>query len=76
MTQTLYNLARASGHEALIGQLDPLKRGGAPIEVARAIAFLACDDASYTSGQALIVDGGLSSSLPFSRPRKLGQPSF
>lgn len=36
----------------------PLGRGGEPVEVARAVAFLASDDASYISGATLLVDGG------------------
>jgi len=37
-----------------------LGRSGEPEEVAAAIAFLACDDASYVTGQTLNVSGGLS----------------
>ncbi len=37
-----------------------LKRAGEPEEVAAAIAFLACEDASYVTGQTLGVSGGLS----------------
>jgi 3-oxoacyl-[acyl-carrier protein] reductase len=36
----------------------PLGRLGAPAEVARAILFLASSDASFVTGQTLIVDGG------------------
>jgi 2-hydroxycyclohexanecarboxyl-CoA dehydrogenase len=37
-----------------------MRRIGTPEEVAAAIAFLACDDASYVTGQTLNVSGGLS----------------
>jgi 2-hydroxycyclohexanecarboxyl-CoA dehydrogenase len=44
--------------ETMIGSTN-LRRLGQPDEVAAAIAFLASDDASYITGQALGVSGGL-----------------
>ena len=65
MTEFIFDRARAKGQEDKIGHLNPLKRGGAPIEIANAALFLASDEASYVNGQAITVDGGLSSSHPF-----------
>jgi NAD(P)-dependent dehydrogenase (short-subunit alcohol dehydrogenase family) len=64
MTKPLFDAARARGTDSKIGQLNPLQRAGAPIEIARVALFLASDEASYVNGQALAVDGGLSTSHP------------
>ena len=38
---------------------QPMNRLGSPEEVARAIVFLASDDASFATGSTLVLDGGL-----------------
>src|SRR3954471_2890735 len=64
MTQPLYELARSTGREQRLGELNPLQRGGEPQEIAKAALFLCSNGASYVNGTALVVDGGLSSSHP------------
>jgi NAD(P)-dependent dehydrogenase (short-subunit alcohol dehydrogenase family) len=44
---------------ALIDRTVPMRRQGEPAEIAAAVAFLASSDASYITGQTLVVDGGL-----------------
>jgi 3-oxoacyl-[acyl-carrier protein] reductase len=51
--------------EAGAGRQSPMRRSGYPAEVAAAIAFLASPEASYITGQTLVVDGG--NSLPEDR---------
>jgi NAD(P)-dependent dehydrogenase (short-subunit alcohol dehydrogenase family) len=46
------------------GGLHALGRVGRPEEVALAAVYLASNEASFTTGSALVVDGGLGSGLP------------
>ena len=69
MTRPIFEQARARGTEDKIGQLNPLRRPGAPEEIAQMALFLASDAASYVNGQAIAVDGGLSTSHPITMRR-------
>jgi len=40
-------------------QVIPVRRFGQPEDIAKAVAFLASDDAGYITGQVLCVDGGM-----------------
>jgi len=63
MTRPIFELARDKGKVDKLGSRCELRRYGRPEEVAQAICFLASDEASYITGQALPVDGGNTSSL-------------
>ena len=47
------------------GAVTPLRRVGHPLDVARAVAFLAGPESSFISGQTLWVDGALFSQAPW-----------
>ena len=45
--------------DAMVEATVPMGRQGTPEEIAAAVTFLASDDATYVTGHALVVDGGL-----------------
>jgi NAD(P)-dependent dehydrogenase (short-subunit alcohol dehydrogenase family) len=59
---------RAVGDEAeelrKISQSEPLGRVGRPDEIARAVLFLASEEASFATGAPFLIDGGLVARLP------------
>ncbi|MEX0784649.1 MAG: SDR family oxidoreductase [Dehalococcoidia bacterium] len=55
---------------ARVNDTQPMGRAGEPEDIARAVLFLASDDAAWITGEALVVDGGLLAGRPW---RKLGR---
>ncbi len=45
---------------ALNGQDDSIPRVGEPVDIAKAVTYLASDESKYTTGSELVVDGGMS----------------
>ena len=67
MTKPIFDLAKERQVTDKLGRLNPLRRAAQPEELAAVALFLASDEASYVNGQAIAVDGGLSSSHPVTR---------
>lgn len=56
------NPADPKAAETEYAQANPTKRLGLPEEIAKVVAFLLSDDASYINGQTIAIDGGQSNS--------------
>ena len=56
-------------HEAVEGRHTPVGRSGRPDEVAAAVGWFASPEASYCTGQLLVVDGGASVAEERALPR-------
>jgi 3-oxoacyl-[acyl-carrier protein] reductase len=50
--------ASSEPDELVAGRHTPIGRPGTPEEIASVIAFLCSDEASYVTGQSIVVDGG------------------
>jgi 3-oxoacyl-[acyl-carrier protein] reductase len=61
-SNVMTDMTKGAGKELieLMRQQTPLKRIAEPEELAKPILFLASDDASYITGEVLVVDGGYS----------------
>jgi len=53
------NTDYAAAVKPLLERMQPIPRAGEPTDIANAACFLASDEASFISGHALVVDGGL-----------------
>ena len=49
----------AAAVKPMLEMMQPIPRAGEPEDIANAACFLASDEASFITGQALVVDGGL-----------------
>ena len=67
MTRPVFDHARDKGVQDKLGRLNPLRRAAQPEELAQVALFLASAQSGYVNGQAIAVDGGLSSSHPVTR---------
>jgi NAD(P)-dependent dehydrogenase (short-subunit alcohol dehydrogenase family) len=59
VVKTKFAEALYVGREAQVAAQYPLGRLGEPADIAGAVAFLASDEASWITGQTLVLDGGV-----------------
>lgn len=61
LTPLLYESPGSSGIDTMrtmLGNVQPIPRAGLPEDIAQAALWLASDESSFVTGQAIIVDGG------------------
>ena len=59
VVRTVFATALFDGKEEQVTAAYPLKRLGEPADIGAAVAFLAGPDASWITGQTLVIDGGV-----------------
>ena len=65
----LFDPARKRGTVHKVGQINPLGRAGLTQEIANVTVYMGSQKSSYMTGQAIAVDGGLSSCHPWVFPK-------
>ncbi|MBA3280543.1 MAG: SDR family oxidoreductase, partial [Geodermatophilaceae bacterium] len=61
VVKTQFATALYEGREEQVANRYPAGRLGVPEDVASAAAFLLSDEASWITGQTLVIDGGMTS---------------
>jgi NAD(P)-dependent dehydrogenase (short-subunit alcohol dehydrogenase family) len=61
VVKTDFAKALYENDEAGVASRYPLKRLGVPNDTSKLAAFLLCDDASWITGQTVVIDGGITS---------------
>jgi NAD(P)-dependent dehydrogenase (short-subunit alcohol dehydrogenase family) len=59
IVKTQFAQALYEGREEKVSARYPLKRLGAPEDIAGAVSFLLSDDARWMTGQTVVIDGGV-----------------
>ena len=62
--------------QPIIAERQPLRRAGLPEDIARAALWLASDEASFVTGHALVVDGGITTGEHWEPERMGGVPQL